>query len=411
MSFWFILFIGPVLDSFLLLQGLPSSLNSAACVTRKPARFLQQESHSCSNVPAERAQLCSPAWNLTEFFTDMFVLQNPPQSPDSSKWNKTNELISIVPRWCISGDCYANQSLPDPSYDPEDKACLNTLKALTYNIIYNGTSGIRKVFADFEFADTSRESSQHPVRFQTAYNSLGTSNIRPKSGNPGYLRGKPVLVLKPGAAGEAETYDHLKVFPSSATCRDRVVQFGVNSLNLCQVEQYVINRTQWCLGKWTPFLFNVLYGDANISQWRVATFGNSLSNESSQWLPLVLSSNVACLSRTVRSEMSVVYSRSGSYDAAQMRIVGLDVRLSGDEKSLCSDSVCRFQFSNAINFVDASGKALYVLAEPPRLRLQLPADFFYPFLLSSSGTALQSFTASGYLVVHSMTFIICFIRV
>ena len=89
-----------------------------------------------------------------------------------------------------------------------------------------------------------------------------------KSGNPGYLRGSPILA-RDGNDSTNSTGGYRLLSHSGHT----PVLFGVDTFHSGQITQRMENRTEWC-SKWRSFVMEQLWG-ADISQWRIATFGNS----------------------------------------------------------------------------------------------------------------------------------------
>ena len=89
-----------------------------------------------------------------------------------------------------------------------------------------------------------------------------------KSGNPGYLRGRPVLARNSNSSANA-TSRYLQLSHAGGP----PVLFGVNTFNSGRITRQIDNRTEWC-ATWRHWVMEQLWG-ADISQWRIAAFGNS----------------------------------------------------------------------------------------------------------------------------------------
>lgn len=148
------------------------------------------------------------------------------------------------------------------------------------------------------------------------------------------------------------------------------------------------NRSEWCSSQWRSFVLSSFWGQ-NVTNWRLGVYGNAQLNDSTQWLPLQIPHNapdLPCLSRSIRAELVVLYVRSGSYDQPQNKLLNAVLYLKADGTDTCpsGEQRCTFQLTQSVAFIRADVSTTMILPEPPRWRVQLPRDFFYPFLLSSS---------------------------
>lgn len=376
---------------FLIVLELPQSLNSATCNIAREVTFLQSDDHYDCILPGE--DRCNPNIRLEQWMANLAVFRLPSYSAyqgisnSSVRWGDLNKLAPIIIRICDSDSgCRSDLPAPEPS-------CRNSLTAITLRISYNGTEGIQSVLIDLVY--TARRSGA--VRFRTIHQSLGqiqkpdaSNPVRIRSGNPGYLTGKPLLVAKLNASSGDGVYQTLDVFPG--TPRSRVILFGEDSYHSFRVTSpKAENRTELC-NKWRQLVLKSFWGH-DFERLRLGAFGNVELNEteiSGAWLPIhIQSDELVCFRSLIRAELAIIYTRSGSYDQPQNKLVGagLQLRSSGAEYCSVESASCSLLLSQIVTFVMADSPTVMILPQPPRWRIQLPYDFFYPFLLSSAASA------------------------
>ena len=240
------------------------------------------------------------------------------------------------------------------------------------------------------------------MTFETIFQPLDAaqdqSKVMARSGNPGYQTGRPLVVARFNATGGDGQYQSLQVFPTDDRSR-RTILFGQDSFQVLKVASNIAaaaNRTEWCSSQWRSFVLSSFWGH-DVSSWRLGVYGNAQLNDSTHWLALQQpsSSNLPCLSQSIRAELIVLYVRSGSYDQPQNKLLNavLDLKEDGTGSTCpaAGDQQCSFQLTQSVVFIQADVATTTILPQPPRWRVQLPRDFFYPFLLSSSPSNLVLF--------------------
>ena len=357
---------------------LPRSLNSASCNIAKTVGFLQTETYQC-NLPGGR---CNATIRIEEWLTNLTVFRLPSYSVYSNgnssvRWGDLDKLAPVVVRICQTDlECRTDVPAPKPS-------CRNSLEAVTLRIGFNGTEGIRFVLADLLY--TAKTSG--PVRFEMTFHSLAdrpvNQPLRMKSGNPGYLKGKPIVAAKLNSSSAEGTFKSLLLFPR--TTKSRLIRFGEDSYQTVKMDGVVVkNRTEWC-SNWRKLVLDSFWGP-EFDEMRLGAFGNVELNETG-WLPIEIQhSDLECLGSVINSDLVIIYTKSGSYDQPQNKLLGAGLQLRSQEDGpYCMEATkCSLQLSQTVSFVLTDSPTVTVLPQPPRWKIQLPRDFFYPFLLSGS---------------------------
>jgi hypothetical protein len=336
--------------------------------------------------------------NLVELFGNVSVFRLPPRSIKIGGDLKWTDLVPIVIRICEANATNCRTDLPIPK-------CLTGLESVTLRVGFNGTQGIRYVLADLLFKNGSASVG---IRFETVYQPLNGWVQISRSGNPGYIQGKPLLATKfntsTGVAdGDGGGIQSLRLFGNS-----RSIKFGEDSFQTARIDiQNRENRTEWC-SRWTSFILQHFWSGQDVSEWRLGVYGNAELNQTLLWLPIdVDTKQLTCFSRQIKAHFVIVYVKSGSFDQPQNKLMSASLHL----RSQGSESVCQHTTSNCsllltqtVSFVSAEATTSMILPVPPRWRIQLPHDFFYPFLMSSTASVSIQFFYYFIMVVFLTTF-------
>ena len=354
-------------------------MNSASCNVLNRVNFLEQTSATC-NI----GDRCKPVVNFVELFGNVSVFRLPPRSVKIGGDLKWTDLVPIVIRICEGNATNCRTDLPIPK-------CLTGLESVTFRVGINGTQGIRYILADLLFQNGSAPVG---VRFETVYQPMNGWVQVSRSGNPGYIQGKPLLATKfNSSAGVAEDdgrIQSLRLFDNSQS-----INFGEDIFQTARIDvQNRENRTEWC-SRWTPFILQHFWSGQDISEWRLGIYGSAELNQTSLWLPIdVDSKQLTCFSRFVKAHLVIVYVKSGSYDQPQNTLLSASLHLrSHGSESVCQQitSNCSLLLTQTVSFVSAEATTSMILPVPPRWRIQLPHDFFYPFLMSSTASVSIEF--------------------
>ncbi|XP_033753081.1 tectonic-3-like [Pecten maximus] len=253
------------------------------------------------------------------------------------------------------------------------------------------------------------------------------ANVVEKSGNPGYLVGKPVRAgVRYNIAGNSSfavsesLYDLTLVKSTgSGDCAtgsaNRLqVNFGEDVRTGCLIRFNYDNVTEYCSAIEQQIitalegLDGVTYEPGNRS---VAIFGNSDPLVTGDWVPIIRNAPTAAqvvstisgptCSVTTGMHVQILYANIGALNNPQRKILG--VQFNYEEPQLvtfkCIGVFCSpgssaltqsVEISQSVTFIDVSEPSTGYVGEPPIFLAKLPYDFFYPFLQSAGQRAVSS---------------------
>lgn len=98
-----------------------------------------------------------------------------------------------------------------------------------------------------------------------------------------------------------------------------------------------------------------------------------------------------CAELVLSMHLEIAFSLQGALANPQAKVVGIVLRY-GEPQDIaitctgpsCQNQTVPIELVSSVSFVDVTQSAHPAFAQPPRLDLKLPYDFFYPFLPSSS---------------------------
>jgi tectonic-1/3 len=371
---------------------------------------------------------------------------------------------------CLSSDecvLIRETSAIETSFTSEGKgkqACLNAIRGVTYHVLYNPEDGnlvdIKAQFQRLNLTGSRGYLRQFfqilftPVRLPSNATSSkdGVIEVTPTvslSGNPGYLLEKPLLAANihlekiiNATNGDNDRQEYLELpllSQSSGKCpfgdaarslRMESILFGINSRSGCLFDitsMPIHQKTRICQTIQGNILF-LLNQPQHMTH--VAVFGNSIKNDSSQWIPILNEkefNQVRDPSQTPSVDVSgkcpllvtgfsyeVYYAFVGKVNEAQAKVLGvvkkmtttteLDVSLinSKSTEQIIQSVSEVIQVSASVSFFDITQSTRSKYAPSPVLRFQLPADFFYPFFVNS----VQGIRASPILNILGLVIIL-----
>ncbi|KAM9197076.1 tectonic-3 isoform 2-T2 [Dugong dugon] len=286
----------------------------------------------------------------------------------------------------LASSCILDPALDAASYYnftvlkvPRGMTDLHNMKVM-YEIETNGTFGIQRVSVSFEqtnlFIEPDASLQQHfIIRFRSLEQNTAASLLSPRSGNPGYIVGKPLLAL----TGDVS---HSSQGDGTCSAKRHKVQFGVNAISGCKLRL----RKADC-SYLQQEIYQILHGRPRPEH--VAIFGNADPAQKGQWTRIlsrncnVLAVNcTSCCLIPVSLEIQVLWAYIGLQSNPQAHVSG--ARFLYQCQSV-QDSQLRTEVSltTLVTFVDITQKP-----EPPRgqprMDWKLPFDFFFPFKVAFS---------------------------
>lgn len=226
---------------------------------------------------------------------------------------------------------------------------------------------------------------------QAFQHSTAASVTVPRSGNPGYIVGKPLLVL----TGDTSHSMTLLQSQGNGICsvKRHEVQFGMNAISGCKFRLKKVDCSQL-----QNEIYQILHGSPRPE--RVAIFGNANPAEKGGWTSILSRSCsvstmncTSCCFIPVSLEIQVLWAYIGLQSNPQAHVAG--VRFLYQCKAIqVSQNGTEVFLTTLINFVDITQKP-----EPPRsqprMDWKLPFDFFFPFKVAfSKGVDYQRGSAS-----------------
>ncbi|XP_045600338.2 tectonic-1 [Procambarus clarkii] len=314
--------------------------------------------------------------------------------------------------------------MPQPVYTVG--VCENVALSIHYIFLHNGTEGIFQVQAKVYLTNVANTMTYYKQSFHVKYiwASVKDETAFKRSGHPGYIIGKPILLGKlvdnVTEEGEMKEAIYLDTNPrqwltvlapgKEGKCNSRSqVTFGIEMRTGCivQVKQDDLKRCKVLQNYFIDLLLGPILRDP--SKLRIGTFGDSSINNAADWIPILIpeeprsgpfSSHVfgkrKCSDIILSLHIEIAYSLQGALANPQAKVVGIVLHY-GEPQSIdfsCASLVCQnAQMKNSIQVVELISSVSFVevtlppqpaYSKPPALDAKLPYNFFYPFLPSSA---------------------------
>ena len=178
--------------------SLPSPLNGQQCHDGNPITYLLEQAFSCERHWTLLEDICtdSSPLNAQNYYTG-FTISSLPSSSSSSS-SSSNISITLGTYECrnLTGHVIScdNPTPPPPQYNSTLLSCDHVLLEVTYTITHNGSQGITAARADIITGQVVNNLTSLRQRYAVMFASEDEPSIIVKrSGNPGYLTGRPVL--------------------------------------------------------------------------------------------------------------------------------------------------------------------------------------------------------------------------
>ncbi|XP_039727600.1 tectonic-3 isoform X1 [Pteropus medius] len=357
------------------------------CAESNPAGFLESKSTTCARFFKNLADSCTsdPALNAASYY-NFTVLKIPigMTDPQNMKFQVPVTLVSEARSPLLAGN-----------------TCQNVVSQVIYEIETNGTFGIQKVFVSFGQTNLTVEpgtslQQQFIIRFRAFQQSSAASLPGPRSGNPGYIVGKPLLSL-------TDDISHTMTLLQSrgdGTCsvKRHKVQFGVNAMSGCKFRLKKLDCSHL-----QQEMYETLHGRPRPE--RVGIFGNADAAQKGEWTR-IFSKNcsvsamhcTSCCVIPVSLEIQVLWAYIGLQSNPQAHVSRARF-LYQCQSIQDSQQVTEVSLTTIVTFVDITQKP-----EPPRgqprMDWKLPFDFFFPFKVAfSKGVDSQKGSVSPILIL------------
>lgn len=374
------------------------------------------------------------------------------QSEKSSPTDTGDQVADCLPHHqCLPVRDTASPSIKSYFLSPQP-ACLNAVRRVSHEIFYDTDNGVVGIETRYQRINLTGSRGYLRQFFQVKFTRLhsvssesgnGTDTAVEReeqgtrlSGNPGYIISAPVLAsslpkgtVSNDSASERITLQRLQLpvltgtdgVCSLSAIKIQDVSFGVNFRSSCFVSPHSLSlneRSENVCPKLQQYFASVVDPDSNVTH--VGVFGNSNVTQVSEWIA-ILSENespqVRDASRTAPLSLSrkcpylvtgfsydIYFAFTGLIDQPQAKILSV-VRRYTSQTGVRIDSETsgrrehHVELSTSVSFFDMTHSRRTLFAPAPVLRLQLPADFFYPFFINSSACPEANFFLSSPLIM------------
>lgn len=310
-----------------------------------------------------------------------------------------------------------------------DNFCYNVVKRVRYIIYHNGSDGIKNIDVQFQLSNVTKSFKQE---FEVSYKwfGLNQSLIFERSGNPGYVVGKPIFIgTEVNNSTEEDssyiafnkTHPHLTlpIADKSGMCSE-VERYSVGFLEdiklKCSIEVKVKNFSHSACVKLQNRTFETLIDFMEFNNFEkedfdrqfVSKFGNVSDNSTSNWtkiffgeIPqniitaLTIDDEIHCSGLVTSVLFNVVHSLITKPGAKNNHVIlgagvtfskGVELKWPKCVGKNCEETL-RLELVSFVSFHDVSRPARYLIATGPNIDISLPYDFFYPFLSRSKSDA------------------------
>ncbi|NWY48025.1 TECT3 protein, partial [Sylvia atricapilla] len=344
---------------------------SGLCVDGNPAGFLDSKSTSCTRIFANLSKSCmsDPALDAASYYHDFTVLKVP-----------INDTI------------------------------MQSMKVI-YEIGYSGTSGIQSVSVHFKVTNISESSRSSLQQHFTMHfwvsipilpgilPGLTLSHMLPRSGNPGYITGAPLLIANSGAM------QHMSILRSESdgSCSRflrHTVQFGRNMRTGCKISLSPVLEDSNC-SYMQQKLYKAFQGINRTEDFAIT--GNAHSTQAEEWMTILIQNCsvqavncTSCCMIPVTLEIQILWTKVGLLSNPQAQILGARHFYQCHPLKFLNMSVV--PVTTVVTFTDMTD-----WPEPPRgqpqMHWKLPFDIFFPFKVAMSVERSYRGDLAGYFLL------------
>ncbi|NXL62876.1 TECT3 protein, partial [Chordeiles acutipennis] len=353
---------------------------SGLCVDGNPAGFLDSKSTSCTRIFANLSKSCitDPALDAASYYRDFAVLKVP-----------INDTI------------------------------MQSVKVI-YEIEFSGMHGIQSVSVQFKVSNISGKSGSSLQQHFTLHfwvsapillgllPSLTLSHMLPRSGNPGYITGAPLLIESNGAVQHVSFFCYQVLFITGV--------FFLSWTSLCQNCYFLFSSLSPILEESNcsyiqQKLYMALQGMNRAED--LAIIGSAHSTQAEEWTTILIQNCsvqavncTSCCVVPVTLEIQILWTKVGLLSNPQAQILG--GRYSYQCYPVKFPGTSMVPLTTVVTFTDMTQ-----WPEPPRgqpqVHWKLPFDIFFPFKVALNWE--RSYTddlALYFLLILIVSSILCF---
>ncbi|XP_051765577.1 tectonic-1 [Ctenopharyngodon idella] len=265
--------------------------------------------------------------------------------------------------------------------------CNNVVLQVKYTFRYSEAGEILNVLASFLLG--AIKSATVPIQQEfhiTFLQEISSTAGLQFSGNPGYVVGRPLVAGTRTADGIVQSADpkgSLTILQSSVnqdcllgSSQRSPVLFGIDMLSGCTLKlsdevncSLISEVILWALkGQSFPD--------------HVASFGNSLPQNPSDWVPIQNQTITSTCSIPLSHHLEVKWTKYGTLLNPQAQIVSVMETITTNTSSLAflTSASGLLSVTSSVSFIDVSAPASPGFKVPPTIDAKLPFDFFFPFV-------------------------------
>uniref|UniRef100_UPI00398E6F3E tectonic-3-like isoform X2 n=1 Tax=Pristiophorus japonicus TaxID=55135 RepID=UPI00398E6F3E len=354
----------------------PTALVGGECTDRSPAVFLQSQSSTCFRRVGDVKAACDtlPALNAATYYGN-FVLLPTLNFTSASK-------VKILPE---GGQVVSSPRLMD-------NMCNNVVSEVTYRIQYKGGKGIDGAWVTFALTNVSLSATKIQQTFHVFFmTEPASSAAERRSGNPGYLKGKPILAFNGQAAVSLTVLKSDSDGSCSQSGRSSVL-FRHNMKAGCS---YRLAPRQTCSERQTHINL-LLLGDTPPDS--LGILGNASGSQTEGLTriinPLPEAPSELCKSScslTLALEIQILWAYMGPLANPQAAVLGARFQYHRQDVPCSTGAV---SLRTSVTFIETT-RYPPAPRDHPTTDWKLPFDFFYPFKVSTSGVAVLAGSMLG----------------
>ncbi|KAG2389605.1 hypothetical protein C9374_014165 [Naegleria lovaniensis] len=388
---------------------VPRSHSSELCDTSSFVKFAQSDefTHSCYWIPTSVDTLQSRCSNQFSYDKLISTVVGTVANPNSNNFKAVSvaQLISVS---STGVETVLSNTNIATTYTVATQTCTNAVIGMGYYFSTTDTGTISSVQLIVKVATLVNPSSvtlTNNVQFiNGTINDYLIGTTRPKSGNPGYIRKKPLLagytVTNNQKSAIYQQVDGLTA-PTGYGCSSKTsILFDVDSVYSCSLSLNISELQSLCLKN------SISQLSSPVTQ--IGRYGNADYTNTNDWVAILQDSTPSSTWDSLKStcnniaggvEYQVVIAKSGSVQNEQWKVQGvkrvyypLTWAFTGDTTSSNT-----FWIETRVRFVRVSGQETIQKNYPaPNFLPFLPEDVFYPFsLIYSSDAPGSTFTVSS----------------
>ncbi|XP_070154293.1 tectonic-1-like [Polyergus mexicanus] len=405
------------------------------CSFKKTLRYLENWKGACiqNNLTNMNRYLFAMTFNnftvikSLPLFNDTFIRKQACQS---------NICLSMRTHYCQNSFSACNET--KISSFCINSTCTNIVKGLKYVITHNGSAGISNIDAYFNIGNTSHAFYQY---FEVQYNWIDANKTKvfTRSGNPGYIMGKPIIfgISRANKSNEiffnkTDGFLTLPLAGKNGECDQinrHIIAFGEDVKLRCSARLLIKNFTTLSCAELQNLTMRLLMKDSllNASQHYsayVSKLGNIAKKDTIDWLQIVfdripqnivtahtIGKRILCSGLLTSMHFNVLYSKlPAPKTLTNHKILSVGITFGKEEDiswSKCIPKNCTdildIDIISHVNFYDVSKPSKYHFVDGPNLDIMLPYDFFYPFLNCSKEIEMLNIFVLLviYLVLHA----------